>query len=104
MKKKFKTALFEIRRKKELTQKNVAEGINASVQQISALENGERKLSPEWLERLSKFLGCTKAELLGEAPQQELDEDERILIETFRQLAPEKKSLLIQTAEAFAKG
>ena len=60
--------LLEIRKQKGMTQRDVADAVNTTANQISRLETGERQLKPEWLERLSKALNCTKAELLGEAP------------------------------------
>lgn len=86
-----KNALFKIRKKLHLTQKDVAERVNATPGQIYFLESGERKLSPEWLDRLSKALNCSKAELLGEEPAEPLTDQERALLDMFRSLPPEKK-------------
>lgn len=87
-----KTALYRLRVKKGLTQRQIAEAINSSADQISKLENGERKLAPEWLERLSAVLNCTKAELLGDAPSIELTADEKLLLNTFRSIDPDFQS------------
>ena len=86
-----KNALFDIREKKGLTQKDVAELIGTTANQISRLETGTRKLAPEWLERLSVALKCTKAELLGEEPEAGLNPEEQKLLEDFRALSPDKK-------------
>lgn len=86
-----KNALFKIRKKLHLTQKDVAERVNATPGQIYFLESGERKLSPEWLERLSKALNCTKAELLGEEPATPLTAEEQAVLELYRSLSEEKK-------------
>ena len=45
-----KTALYKIRKARGMSQKQLAEAVNASNQQISCLENGDRKLAPEWIE------------------------------------------------------
>lgn len=84
-----KNALFYIRKKMGLTQKQVAELVNTTPGQIFFLETGERKLSPEWLDRLSKALGCTKAELLGETPT--LSREDQVMLEYFRRLPPKRK-------------
>ena len=91
MQKKIKNALFQIREKKGLTQKDVADLIGTTPNQISRLETGNRKLAPEWLERLSSALKCTKAELLGEEPEAGLNPEELKLLEDFRALDPDKK-------------
>lgn len=87
-----KTALYRLRLKNNLTQRQIAELINSSIDQVSKLENGNRKLAPEWLERLSQALHCTKAELLGDAPSIELTDDEKTLLDTFRMIDPDFQS------------
>lgn len=86
-----KTQVYNIRLARGLTQKDIAEAIGTTANQVSRLENGERKLAPEWLERLSKALNCTKAELLGEEPSIPLTAEEQAVLELFRSLSEEKK-------------
>lgn len=86
-----KTQIYSLRQKKGLTQRQIAEAIGTTPTQVSKLENGTRKLAPEWLERLSSALGCTKAELLGEEPEAGLNPEELKLLEDFRALDPDKK-------------
>tara|TARA_R110002074_G_scaffold177242_2_gene340830 strand:+ start:189 stop:536 length:348 start_codon:yes stop_codon:yes gene_type:complete len=54
----------EWRELRGLTLQQLAESLNTSSVQAARLENGERKLSPEWLERLGTALNCIPAELL----------------------------------------
>lgn len=105
MEKKFKNALYRIREQRGLTQKDIAEAVGTTANQISRLESGVRKLSPEWIDRLSLVLNCSKAELLGEEAPERLTEDEQKLLDDFRQLSPEKKEnmRLILTALLSAK-
>lgn len=98
-----KTPLYDLRQKKGLTQKDVADAIGTTANQISRLENGERKLAPEWLERLSKVLNCTKAELLGEEPAETLTPEEKIVLENFRTLSQDKKDVIKTTIFTFAE-
>ena len=100
---KTKTALYKIRKARGLSQRQLAAAVNTSNQQISALENGERKLAPEWLERLSKVLNCTKAELLGEEPAETLTPEEKIVLENFRTLSQDKKDVIKTTIFTFAE-
>ena len=85
-----KTALYKIRKARGMSQKQLAEAVNASNQQISCLENGDRKLAPEWIERLSKALNCSKGELLGETP---LSDDARAVLDMYERLTDSKKEL-----------
>ena len=55
------------REKAGLTQEKLAEAIDASVAQVSRLEAGKRKLTQEWLVKLTNALGVPPA-LLLDAP------------------------------------
>lgn len=83
-----KTALYEIRRARGMTQRQIAEAVGVEPDHISKLENGDRKLSPEWIDRLSKVLNCSKGELLGE---EGISEEEREILDMYKNLTPEKK-------------
>ncbi len=93
-----KTALYKIRKARGMSQKQLAEAVNASNQQISCLENGDRKMAPEWIERLSKALNCSKGELLGEAP---LSDDARAVLDMYEQLTDDQKNVIKSTLSAF---
>ncbi len=56
----------EIRKAKGLSQQQLADLVGTSNQQISFLENGERQLNLDWIERLSKVLGASVSEIIGE--------------------------------------
>ena len=83
-----KNVLYEMRIRKKMTQKDVADATGTTANQISRLENGDRELTPKWLERLSKALNCSKGELLGE---EGVSEDEREILDMYKNLTPEKK-------------
>ena len=102
MDKKNKNALYQIREQRGLTQKDIAEAVGTTANQISRLESGVRKLSPEWIDRLSKVLNCTKAELLGE-PATELTEKEKVMLETFQKLTPEQQAMIQTIADSLAQ-
>ena len=81
----------EIRKIRRLSQKELAEIIGTSSVNISYLEIKKRGLSEVWIEKLSKALNCTKAQLLGEQSIEDLGRlpkdiknEQRSLIYKFR--------------------
>ena len=44
--------------------KDVAEKANTSVQQVQRLERGERRLTTDWIERLSDALNCQPSDIV----------------------------------------
>lgn len=98
-----KTALYKIRKEKGLSQPELAERIGTTTQQISKLENGDRKLAPEWIDRLSKALQCSKAELLGEEAPEQLTNREKALLEIFRNLPEREQDGLLAAFNVLAQ-
>lgn len=93
-----KNVLYEMRIRKKMTQKDIADATGTTANQISRLENGDRELTPKWLERLSKALNCSKGELLGEAP---LSDDARAVLDMYEQLTADQKNVIKSTLSAF---
>ena len=98
-----KTALYDLRQKRGMTQRQIAEAIGASVQQVCALENGTRKLAPEWIDRLSKVLKCSKAELFGEDAPEPLTNREKAFLEMFRNLSEREQDGIMAAFNVLAK-
>lgn len=57
--------LGEMRKKRGLTQRQLADKLNVSHGRISLYETGDRSPDPEMLKRLADFLGCSTDYLLG---------------------------------------
>lgn len=93
-----KNVLYEMRIRKKMTQKDVADATGTTANQISRLENGDRELTPKWLERLSKALNCSKGELLGE---EGVSEEEREILDMYKQLSADQKNVIKSTLSAF---
>lgn len=93
-----KTALYKIRRARGMTQRQIADAVGVEPDHISKLENGDRRLSPEWIERLSKVLNCSKGELLGE---EGVSEEEREILDMYKQLSADQKNVIKSTLSAF---
>lgn len=89
-----KNRIKEIRKKRKLTQEELANLVGVSKQQIFRLEKGVRKLTQEWLIKISKALNCNIEDLLDKSDipsikQDEfsvLTEEEKNLIRTFRKI------------------
>lgn len=93
-----KNVLYEMRIRKKMTQKDIADATGTTANQISRLENGDRELTPKWLERLSKALNCSKGELLGETP---LSDDARAVLDMYERLTDDQKNVIKSTLSAF---
>jgi transcriptional regulator with XRE-family HTH domain len=65
IKKKFGVRLFQLRNKVDITQAQLAEKANLSIDSISRLERGERAPSLESLETIASALGVDPMELLN---------------------------------------
>ena len=90
--------LYDLYVVKKMTQKDVADATGTTANQISRLENGDRELTPKWLERLSKALNCSKGELLGE---EGISEEEREILDMYKQLSADQKNVIKSTLSAF---
>lgn len=81
-------SLKNLRKKRNLTQKDVADAIGITFQTYSYYETGRTKPTPETLCKLADFFGVTVDELLGRTPQ--LFDDARVerpeVLELFDQL------------------
>ena len=86
-----------LRKKRNLTQKDVADAIGITFQTYSYYETGRTKPTPETLCKLADYFGITVDELLGRSPQ--LFDDARIdrpeIIELFNQLSAEEQQQVI---------
>lgn len=77
----------EWRERRSMSQTELAESVGTTPAQINKLENGDRKLSPEWLWRLGKALDCLPAELLPHTfYRPHLSDAEQRLIDLYRSL------------------
>lgn len=65
IKKKFGVHLFQLRNKAGMTQANLAEKTNLSVDSISRIERGERAPSLESIEKISNALKVRSSELFN---------------------------------------
>jgi transcriptional regulator with XRE-family HTH domain len=91
-----------LREARGLSLEELAAEVGTTNQQISLLENGKRRLTVEWLVRLSKALTCHPWELVaGNLPQPMRPTDIRLL-ERFRGLAEPQQDALLQFLETLS--
>ena len=88
--------LKNIRDELKLTQSDMAERLNCSLQMYQYIENGQRRLSSKWIDLISDTLKIEPYEILVD-PQYIVNESEKELIAKYRQLAktsPHEKEIV----------
>ena len=91
-----------LREARSLSLEELAVEVGTTNQQISLLENGKRRLTVEWLLRLSQALTCHPWELVaGNLPQPTLPRDIRLL-DRFRELEEPQQDALLQFLETLS--
>lgn len=91
-----------LREARGLSLDELAAGTGTTNQQISLLENGKRRLTVEWLIRLSKALACHPWELVaGNLPEPLRPRDIRLL-DRFRGLGEHQQDALLQFLETLS--
>lgn len=78
--------LKELRQRIPLTQTELAEAVGTTPQTIQRLESGKINISVEWARRLAPVLSVDPAYLLGWDTPVDTPQDEKDLLDTYRQL------------------
>lgn len=92
----------ELRKARGLTLKQLADLVGTSNQQISFLEKGKRRLTVDWMTRISEALGCQPADLIS-GDIEIRNERERAMMEFFRGLSEEQQEAFLKATDALAK-
>lgn len=100
--------IADIRKLRGLTLQQVAVRAATTNQQISHLEQGRRKLTYDWMERLAKALSCHPLDLLENPPDAPratdgLSVQEKRLLEIFRALSTDEQNALLQAVEPMVR-
>lgn len=93
-----------LREARGLTLDSLASKIGATNQQLSLLETGKRRLTVDWLIRLSIPLDCHPWELVSSDLPQAPSPDEVRLLEQFRALTRAQKAALLQLLGSITSG
>lgn len=84
-----------------LTLEAVAKRVGTTNQQVSHLELGRRRLTDDWLQRLSRALSCHPMDLLGvKLPPPRVREKQ--LLDLFRSLPPGRQQSVISQMTSHA--
>ena len=99
-------SMRELRKKKGLTQQQVAEAINATKRQVGAWERGENDLPMDYAFAIADLLDCTVDDIAGRsnvtyAPvtlSGALTANERELLDCYRAMTPERRETTLEDA------
>ncbi len=96
--------LQTLREARGLTLRELALRVGASRQHMSSLERGGRRLTADWLLRLSHGLDCHPCEILAVDEPEGLSRRERVILAYVRQLSREQQAALLDFLTAAAPG
>lgn len=104
--------LRKLRNEKRVTQTEVAKNIGISYQALGLYENEKNKPDPDTLWKLADYFGVTIDYLLGREPDSglvyvhkdpALTEDEKHVLELYRNIVPESRELTLSILEQMPK-
>lgn len=89
-----------LRESRGLSLEALATKVSATNQQISLLESGKRRLTVDWLYRLSEALECHPWEVVNEVAPQPLEPRDIQLLTRFKNLTTLQQDALLQLLDA----
>lgn len=78
-------------KERNVTQQSIADALGVTKAAVSHWYSGKNRPRLETIQRIAQMLGTTVTELIAEDPYFITEEQERQLIDLFRQLPPEKQ-------------
>lgn len=96
--------LQTLREARGLTLRQLADRVGASRQHMSSLERGGRRLTADWLLRLSQGLDCHPCEILGADEPEGLTRRERVILAYVRRLNLDQQGALLEFLSSIAPG
>lgn len=103
--------IAELRKLKNVSQKDIADAVGVSVFAVSKWETGKTLPTGDNLRKMAEYLGCEPEEILSglenkKEPQNsvELTTAEKRLIDTIRELSEDKRDVACLTAELAVRG
>jgi transcriptional regulator with XRE-family HTH domain len=100
-KKYMKNNLVELRKKRGLTQAELAERAGTTEATISRLETGDRQLNSKWLERLGKALKVKPAQIVEGTPP--LDSELEHVIALYDKLSDDQRRLWFRLGDTLVE-
>jgi len=96
--------LRKLRKEAKLTQLELGERVGLDQTTLSNYENDKRPMPLEHMRAIARELGCAPADLLGDEDNPErLSDEERKLLQAFRELDEQGKHFLATSAQAVAE-
>lgn len=92
----------EVRKAKGLTLQGLGDLVGTNATQVKRLEEGDRKLSVQWMDRISSALQCKPAELLNDFDPK-VDALAAEAGEIYEQLSEENKRIATRLLESLLK-
>ena len=96
--------LQTLREARGLTLRELALRVGASRQHMSSLERGGRRLTADWLLRLSEGLDCHPCEILAVDEPEGLSRRERVILAYVRRLSRDQQGALLDFLTAASPG
>jgi transcriptional regulator with XRE-family HTH domain len=99
-----KNRISALRLEKGLSLTGLAKLAGTTKSQIQKLERGERRLSLDWMERISRALHVKLSDLLPvEHASSQLDQEERVILEFMRRLPRDDRASLVRIVKEFSE-
>ena len=98
-------AIKELRKKLHISQSEFAEAVGVSMRTVGSWERGESFPNAEQLWNCALTLGCSPNEILcwnEEASSSKLTDDEREIVDNYRDSSPQWQKNIAMTAKAAA--
>jgi transcriptional regulator with XRE-family HTH domain len=93
-----KVLITELRRKKRMTQAELAHAVGIARPYLSQLERGERRMTDDLKDRIAKVLDADAGDLVDVSGRGHADE--QMLVEAFRTLSPEQQDVWMDMARS----
>ncbi len=93
----FGNNIKELRIKKGMTQKDLANILNVTAQAVSRWENNEVEPSISTINQMAELFDCSIDELFGKTKKEDVKSDENVIINVVEEKPKEEKEVIVKT-------